>query len=254
MSTNSNWTLPPLPLPPGIVENQIDSDEAGLSLHTLEAGYTADNTRPLLLLVHGFPELAYSWRKVMLPLANVGYYVVAVDQRGYGRTTGWDNSPFEKTDLSTFSPTTLVRDMVILVHALGYHRVKCIIGHDFGSVTASMCALMRPDLFENVVTMSHPFKGPPSLPFNTAHSNKTRAPAGSGGPNIHRELASLPEPRKHYKWYYSTEIANEDLCKPKQDLRLFLRAYFHLKSADWEGNKPHPLEAWTADELAQMPY
>ena len=46
--------------------------------------------RPCLLLLHGFPELAYSWRKVMLPLAAAGYHVVAPDQRGYGRTTGWD--------------------------------------------------------------------------------------------------------------------------------------------------------------------
>ncbi|KAI9717567.1 MAG: hypothetical protein M1812_004708 [Candelaria pacifica] len=254
MSTSSISALPPLPLPSGIVENQLNSNEAGLSFHTLEAGYTADKTRPLILLIHGFPELAYSWRKIMLPLANAGYYVVAVDQRGYGRTTGWDNSPFEKTDLSTFSPTTLVRDMVILVHALGYRRVKCIVGHDFGSVTASLCALTRPDFFDNVVTMSHPFKGSPILPFDTAHSNEPEPTDGRGKQDIHRELASLPEPRKHYKWYYSTAQANNDLWKPKEDPRSFLRGYFHLKSADWQGNKPHPLKAWTAEELAKMPY
>ena len=56
-------------------------------MHLLEAG---DENRPALLLLHGFPELAYSWRKVMLPLAEAGYRVLAPDQRGYGRTTGWD--------------------------------------------------------------------------------------------------------------------------------------------------------------------
>lgn len=58
-------------------------------MHILEAGFE-DPDRPCVLLLHGFPELAYSWRKVMLPLAAAGYYVVAPDQRGYGRTTGWD--------------------------------------------------------------------------------------------------------------------------------------------------------------------
>jgi len=58
---------------------------------TLEAGVERPG-RPAVLLLHGFPELAYSWRKVMLPLAAAGYHVIAPDQRGYGRTTGWDGS------------------------------------------------------------------------------------------------------------------------------------------------------------------
>ena len=45
-----------------------------------------------MLLVHGFPELGYSWRKVMLPLADAGYHVMAPDQRGYGRSGGTDVS------------------------------------------------------------------------------------------------------------------------------------------------------------------
>ena len=65
----------------------------GLTVQILEAGATARPTpgaprRPLLLLLHGFPELCYSWRKVMLPLAEAGYHVVAPDHRGYGATTG----------------------------------------------------------------------------------------------------------------------------------------------------------------------
>ena len=55
-------------------------------------GRVRDTGRQLLLLLHGFPELAYSWRKVMLPLAAAGYHVIAPDQRGYGRTLGWDGS------------------------------------------------------------------------------------------------------------------------------------------------------------------
>src|SRR6202158_6422612 len=83
--------LPPLenaPLHAGIRCRFVD-DVNGLRMHVLEAGFE-DEGRPCVLLLHGFPELAYSWRKVMVPLAAAGLHVVAPDQRGYGRTTGWD--------------------------------------------------------------------------------------------------------------------------------------------------------------------
>ncbi|KAF2279617.1 alpha/beta-hydrolase [Westerdykella ornata] len=241
----------PLPLPPGISENYVYCPANTLTFHLLEAGYTPHRSRPLLLLVHGYPELAFSWRKVMPALADEGYYVVAFDQRGYGRTTGWDDSPFAKTDLTEFTMTNLVRDVVILVYALGYRQVRCIVGHDFGAVTASLCALMRPDLFKSVVIMSHPFKGSPELPFNYAHggNGESLTPV-----DIQRELARLPEPRKHYKWYNSTTVAALHWYVPLQGMEAFLRGYLHVKSADWEHNNPHPLKAWEASELAKMPY
>ena len=186
----------------------------------------------------------------MVPLADAGYYVVAFDQRGYGRTTGWDNSSFVNTNLSQFALTSVVRDVVTLVNALGYREAKCIVGHDFGAVTASRCALMRPDLFKSVVMMSHPFKAPPPLPFNTAHGESPPAPPI----DIQAELARLAVPRKHYKWYNSTSVAASDWANPVQGLHTFLRGYLHVKSAQWEGNVPHPLKSWTAQELAKMPH
>ena len=75
-------------LPAGI-RSRFVPDINGLRMHVLEAGF-APRGRPAVLLLHGFPEIAYSWRKVMLPLADAGFHVVAPDQRGYGRTTGWD--------------------------------------------------------------------------------------------------------------------------------------------------------------------
>ncbi|KAL3422636.1 hypothetical protein PVAG01_06792 [Phlyctema vagabunda] len=152
-----------------------------------------------------------------------------------------------QVDLQTFSFTRLVRDAVILVNALGYEKVACVIGHDFGAVAASMCALVRPDIFTSVVTMAHPFKGPPSLPFNT-----TSPPPPA--PDVHQALAALPQPRKHYKWYYSTAAAAKEMDEPKSGMHEFLRTYFYLKSADWKGNDPYPLKAWEASELARMPY
>jgi pimeloyl-ACP methyl ester carboxylesterase len=215
-------------------------------MHVLEAGYETAN-RPCVLLLHGFPELAYSWRKVMPALAAAGYYVVAPDQRGYGRTTGWDGD--YDGDLGSFRMTNLVRDALGLVFALGYRHVAGLIGHDFGSPVSAWCALVRPDVFRSVVLMSAPFAGPPPLPFNTAN----QPPPASADPDIHRTLAALPRPRKHYQWYYSTRDADGDMRNCAQGVHAFLRAYYHHKSADWKRNQPYRLESWTASELAKMP-
>ena len=87
-------------------------------MHVLEAGF---ETEPAVrAAVAGFPELAYSWRKVMLPLAAAGYHVVAPDQRGYGRTTGWDADYDGDSHRSACS--TSRRDALGLVSALGYRR------------------------------------------------------------------------------------------------------------------------------------
>ena len=145
-------------LPPGIRSRFVDGIN-GLDMHVLEAGFETPG-RPCLLLLHGFPELAYSWRKVMLPLAAAGYHVVAPDQRGYGRTTGWDGS--YDGDLGAFRILNIVRDAIGLVSALGYRSVAGVVGHDFGSPVAAWCALLRPDVFRSVVLMSAPFGGPPA--------------------------------------------------------------------------------------------
>ena len=206
----------------------------GLRMHVLEAG---DARAPGLLLLHGFPELAYSWRKLMLPLAGAGYHVMAPDQRGYGRTTGWDAD--YDGDLASFHLLNLARDALGLVRALGHETVD-LAGHDFGSWVAGWCALVRPDVFRSVAFMSAPFTGPPGLE-PVAHDP------------IHDALAALPRPRKHYQSYYGTREAARDMTGCAQGLHAFLRAYFHMKSADWKQNRPHPLESWTAAELAKMP-
>jgi pimeloyl-ACP methyl ester carboxylesterase len=136
--------LSPLPLPEGIKESYLPSHD--LTYHYLSSG---NPSSPLLLLLHGFPELAFSWRKIMPALAAEGYHVVAYDQRGYGRTTAWDDRPFHEVDLKNFALTKLVRDAVIFVNALGYHQVEAVIGHDFGATGSAMCALMRPDIFKS---------------------------------------------------------------------------------------------------------
>ena len=120
-------SLPPYgngTLPAGIRSRNVDNNN-GLMVHVLEAGFETTG-RPCLLLLHGFPELAYSWRKVMLPLAAAGYHVIAPDQRGYGRTTGWDGA--YDADGDPFRILNMVRDATGLVYALGYRSVAGVVG------------------------------------------------------------------------------------------------------------------------------
>jgi pimeloyl-ACP methyl ester carboxylesterase len=236
-------------LPPGIRSRVVDGVN-GLRVHVLEAGYEPPG-RPGLLLLHGFPELAYSWRKVMVPLAQAGYHVFAPDQRGYGLTTGWDGH--YDGDVASFRILNLVRDAIGLVCALGHRRLAAVIGHDFGSPVAAWCALVRPDAFPAVALMSAPFAGAPALPFAAGDGTPPSAPTGVLGAVPNEALAALPRPRKHYQWYYSTRAADADMRRCPQGIHAFLRAYYHVKSADWPENKPFPLRSWSAEELAQMP-
>ena len=223
-----------IPLPEGI-RSRLISDVNGLDMHILEAG---DPVCPCILLLHGFPELAYSWRHIMLPIAEAGFHVVAPDQRGYGWTTGWDKE--YSSDLSPFRRFNLIQDLCELLHALKHQNVVTVVGHDYGSPVAAWASLLRPDIFQSVVLMSAPFSGATRL-FN------------SGSADIHQALTELPKPKKHYQHYYTQSNANNDILNCAQGVHDFLRAYYHYKSADWKGNNPFPLTGWTAHELAKMP-
>jgi pimeloyl-ACP methyl ester carboxylesterase len=233
-------------LPPGIRSRFVDNVN-GLRVHVLEAGFGAN--RPGVVLLHGFPELAYSWRKVMLPIVAAGYHVFAPDVRGYGRTSGTDVKYDD--DLAPFRTLNQVRDVLGLVSALGHRSVAAVIGHDQGSPLAGWCAVVRPDIFRSVVMMSAPFGGPPALPFNTADA--PRPPAAATADAIYDELAALKPPRKHYQRYYQTREANDNMWHAPQGVHAFLRAYYHMKSADWTENRPAPLAARTASEWARLP-
>ena len=191
-------------------------------MHFLEAGFETTG-RPCLLLLHGFPDLAYCWRRVMPGLASAGYHVVAPDLRGYGRTTGW-HADYDD-DLGPFRMLNHVRDMIGLVAALGYSSVEAVAGHDFGSPVAAWSALIRPDIFRAVVMMSAPFAGVAPLPLGPQP-----APRGPWADDpIHQELANLPRPRKHYRLYYSTREANAEMQFAPQGLHDFIRGYFPLQ-------------------------
>ena len=235
-------------IPAGIRSRAVPNVN-GLTMHFLEAGSDTPG-RPAILLLHGFPELAYSWRKVMLPLAAAGYHVIAPDMRGFGRTTGWDDS--YDADPDPFRILNMIRDSMALVYALGHRTVAMIAGHDAGAPIASWAALIRPDVFRTVTILSSPFEGSPALPFNTANG-AAPPPRAITDDELDAELAKLNPPRKYYQNYQRTRGANENMLHAPQGLHAFFRAYYHYKSADWKGNKPHPLKARTAEEMAQIP-
>lgn len=207
----------------------------GLSCRVLAAG-PADG--PPLLLLHGFPELAFSWRKILPRLAVAGFRCFAPDQRGYGATLGGDAR--WEADLAGFGMPALARDALALLRALGIDRVKAVVGHDFGAPVAAWCALTRPDVFPAAALMSAPFAGPPGF-----------EPGPPG--DLHADLAALDPPRRHYQWWFSESGADADMMAAPQGLAAFLRAYFHCKSGDWPGNRPFPLTGRSAAEFAKLP-
>jgi len=225
-------------LPPGIRSRQIDNGN-GLNMHILEAGFEQPG-RECVLLLHGFPELAYTWRKIMLPLAEAGYHVIAPDQRGYGLTEGGDTR--YEGDISQYRLLNMVRDVLGLVFALGYKSVAAVVGRDIGSPVAATCALTRPDVFCSVALMSAPYPGVPGFRFSAAKAAK-----------VHQDLAALTPPRLHYQRYLCMPDANAHMLACPQGMHDFLRAYYHMKSADWAGNDPAPLASANAADLATMP-
>jgi pimeloyl-ACP methyl ester carboxylesterase len=232
-------------LPLGVRSRRVDTNN-GVVLHILEAGFEKPG-KPCVVLLHGFPELAYCWRNQLLPLARAGFHVVAPDLRGYGLSAS--EAVTFNGDLLPYSMLNRVGDVLGLVRALGYEQVAAVVGHDWGGPTAQWCARLRPDAFLSVVSVSTPFLRNPALPLGTAENHGSQSPGG----DIEEELAALPRPRKHYAWYYATQSANEDMWHAPQGVHDLLREYYYYKSADWKGNKPFPLKGWTASELAKMP-
>jgi pimeloyl-ACP methyl ester carboxylesterase len=123
----------------------------GIRMHIVEQGQG-----PLVLLCHGFPETWYSWRYQLPALAAAGYRVVAPDQRGYGQTSCPE-------DIASYTILHLVGDLVGLLDALNEDQAV-VVGHDWGANVAWHAALLRPDRFHSVITVSVPY-----VPRGLAH-------------------------------------------------------------------------------------
>src|SRR5262245_51899629 len=203
-------------LPAGVRARLIPNIN-GLTVNILEAGFETLG-RPLVLMLHGFPNLAYSWRKVMPALAAAGYYAVAPDCRGFGRTTGWDDS--WDADPAPFLALNMVRDQIALVAALGYRSTAMMVGHDQGSLMAGLGALIRPDLFPGLTLIGGGFGGPPSFPFNTANGAAAPHPDFTTA-ELDAAYAQLDPPRKGYQDYWRSRQADEDMKHVPQGMTDF---------------------------------
>jgi pimeloyl-ACP methyl ester carboxylesterase len=236
-------------LPTGVRPRLIPNVN-GLTVNILEAGFETPR-RPLVLLLHGFPNLAYSWRKVMPALAAAGYYAVAPDCRGFGRTAGWDDS--WDADPQPFLALNMVRDQIALVSALGYRSTAMMVGHDQGSLLAALGALIRPDMFPRLTLIGGGFGGPPSFPFNTANGAPAPHPEFTNA-ELEAEYAKLDPPRRGYQDYWASPEAERDMKNVPPGMTNFFRAFYYMKSADFAGNQHlqplHPVHS--AKEAAEQ--
>jgi pimeloyl-ACP methyl ester carboxylesterase len=126
-----------------ITERVIETN--GVRLHTVEAG---ESGAPVVVLAHGFPELAYSWRHQIPALAAAGYHVLAPDQRGYGRST-------RPADIGAYNVADLSADLIGLLDDVGADK-GVFIGHDWGAQVAWGSAQLHPDRLAAVVGLSVP--------------------------------------------------------------------------------------------------
>jgi len=131
----------------------------GIRMHVTEQGHG-----PLIILCHGWPELAYSWRHQIPALAELGFRVVAPDMRGFGQT----DAP---SDSNAYSILHNAGDVVGLVSAFG-ERQAIVVGHDWGAPVAWTAAMLRPDVFKAVVGLSVPHRPRgPAPPLATLRAN-----------------------------------------------------------------------------------
>jgi len=196
-----------------------DVDANGISIHTVSVGQG-----PLVLFCHGFPESWYSWRHQLPAVADAGFRAVAMDMRGYGRSTAPEA-------VGAYSMSDLVGDAVGVVAALGADEAV-IVGHDWGAPVAWYGALMRPDVFRAVAALSVPYTPPfGGLPPELTMNDLMRSSAGD---------------RDYYRLYFQEPGVAE--AEIGADLDRFVRSFLYTVSGDavsdgahqsgWEGYFP----------------
>lgn len=179
------------------VTHRLISTSAG-RIHLAEQG-----TGPLVLLVHGFPESWYSWRHQLPALAAAGHRAVAVDVRGYGRSS-------RPADPAAYRMTELVEDNAEVVRALG-EESAVIVGHDWGATIAADCALLRPDVFRAVGLLSVPY-------------------TPRGGPRPSEVFARMGGDEEFYVSYFQQPGRAEAEIEP--DVRGWLAGFYAALSGD----------------------
>ena len=178
-----------------------EADSGGVRIHYLEAG---PSDGPVVLLVHGFPELCYSWRHQLPALAEAGYRAVAIDVRGYGRSG-------KPAAVEEYRMLRHVADNVSVAAHLGADEVV-LVGHDWGAPISWTSALVRPDLFSAVALLSVPY-----------------APPGSRRPT--EVFAELAGPDQEFYMNYFQEPGRLE-AEAEEDLRHFLTGFYYGASGE----------------------
>lgn len=140
MEANTKYVPVPFPQPTMIAVN-------GVVLEVFEAGQ--ENAGNPIVLCHGWPELAYSWRHQLPALAAAGYHVIVPNQRGYGNSS----RPEAVTD---YDLEHLTGDLVALLDYFGYQKAT-FVGHDWGATVVWGLAQLHPDRVESLVALSVPY-------------------------------------------------------------------------------------------------
>ncbi|WP_067828284.1 alpha/beta fold hydrolase [Actinomadura kijaniata] len=179
------------------VTHRLVSSPGG-RIHLVEQG-----TGPLVLLVHGFPESWYSWRHQLPALAAAGYRAVAIDVRGYGRSS-------KPVAADAYRMVDLVEDNVSVVRALG-EESAVVVGHDWGATIAADSALLRPEVFRAVGLLSVPY-------------------APRGGPRPGEVFARMGGEEEFYVSYFQEPGRAEAEIEP--DVRGWLAGFYAALSAD----------------------
>ncbi|MER8188517.1 alpha/beta hydrolase [Kitasatospora sp. NPDC094015] len=185
------------PLPSAELRHRTIEAPAG-RLHLAEQG-----TGPLVLLVHGFPESWYSWRRQLPALAAAGYRAVALDVRGYGRSS-------RPAATDAYRMLDLVADNVAVMRALG-EETAVVVGHDWGSSIAAASAFLHPEVFRAVGLLSVPYAPP-------------------GGPRPTDVFAQMGGDQEFYVSYFQEPGRAEAEMEP--DLRGWLAGFYAAMSAD----------------------
>ncbi|MGW7353912.1 alpha/beta fold hydrolase [Streptomyces sp. NPDC054784] len=200
----------PSTLSPGATHHLVDVP--GGRIHLVEQG-----TGPLVLLVHGFPESWYSWRRQLPAIAAAGFRAVAVDVRGYGRSS-------KPREVEAYGMLAHVADNVGVVHALGA-QTATVVGHDWGSPIAAHSALLRPDVFTAVGLLSVPYTPP-------------------GGPRPTDVYSRFGGDEEFYVSYFQEYGRAEAEMEP--DVRGWLAGFYAAVSGDTrsvDGPKPYMVSA-----------
>ena len=217
-----------------LIKSKVIKNVNGLNFYIRETN-TEKRSNNIIVLLHGFPELSYSFRFLMVLLAKQGYYCIAPDQRGYGKTLS-----IKKEKTNNFSVINLSKDIFELLKKLQIKNFH-LIGHDFGAYISSYVALLYPECISSLTIMSMPFGGLPEK----NNINKLAI--------INQELHKLNPKKKHYQYYLSSKNASKNILNCTQGLKNFLRNYFYFKSYDYPKNQPFKLNSFTARDMAKMP-